>query len=186
MTNWTDIENYEGLYMISENGEIKSYDRIVKSKNNSSAIKKGKILKGFIDKYGYKQIALSKNGKTKTYQVHRLVANTFIPNPSNLPCVNHKDEDKTNNCVDNLEWCDVKYNINYGKRNKLVSKKMLNNKFKSKPVIQIDLEGNIINEFPSIHEANRQTKIDMTTICRSCKNRIKIVNKLYKFEYKNE
>ena len=73
-----------------------------------------KILKQGIGTHGYKIINLYKDHSSKTYTVHRLVAQAFIPNPNNLPCINHKDEDKTNNAVWNLEWCSYSYNINYG------------------------------------------------------------------------
>lgn len=100
---WKDIENYEGLYQVNELGEIKS--------------RKGIILKPQLHKDGYFQVALYKDGIRKIFYVHRLVAKAFIPNPDNLPEVNHKDENKSNNTVDNLEWCSRIYNCNYGSRN---------------------------------------------------------------------
>lgn len=83
-----------------------------------------KILTPQLSKWGYYRINLNKNRKNKIYSVHRLVAEAFIHNPTYLPCVNHKDEDKTNNCVDNLEWCTYKYNGNYGTRSKRISEKL--------------------------------------------------------------
>ena len=109
---WRPIEGYEGLYEVSNTGLIRSLDRFVGNRNRI----KGKILSINIKKGGYCSVVLSKYGKMKGYQVHRLVAQAFIPNPDNLPQVNHIDEDKSNNCVDNLEWCTAKYNINYGTR----------------------------------------------------------------------
>ena len=108
---WKDIQGYEGQYMVSNLGRVKSF------KKNSN----GNILKISDDGNGYKQISLYKNGKSKTWKIHRLVAIAFIPNPNDLPQVNHKDEDPSNNCVDNLEWCDGKYNSNYGNHNKKLS-----------------------------------------------------------------
>ena len=104
---WKDIKGYEGKYQISSHGRVRSL------KNS-----KERILKPHKDTSGYKQVDLLKDGKRKTCSVHRLVANHFIPNPNNLPQVNHKDENKLNNNIENLEWCTQKYNCNYGTRNK--------------------------------------------------------------------
>ena len=101
---WKDIENYENVYQISNIGRVR---RIYKNGNT-------KILKQDITKRGYCRISLSKNQKHKHYQIHRLVAKAFIPNPNNYPIVNHKDENPMNNNVDNLEWCTYSYNTLYG------------------------------------------------------------------------
>ena len=105
-----DIKDYEGLYAITRDGRVWSY----KSK---------KFLKHGLVK-GYHRVCLCKEGKCKNFRVHRLVAQTFIPNPEGLPEVNHKDEDKSNNNVNNLEWCSYEYNINYGTRNERAAKKL--------------------------------------------------------------
>ena len=120
---WRDIKGYEGKYKISNLGRVKS---LKDSKGNY----REKILK-HRNNCGYLYVDLYKNSRGKTYQVHRLVAEAFIPNPNNLPCVNHKDENPSNNCVENLEWCTTKYNANYGTRNKRVSEKM-KGKYKDK------------------------------------------------------
>ena len=113
---WKDIKGYKGFYMISSYGRIKSLKRI---DNNNHFIRERILKQG--DNNGYKHVSLSKNGKTKIFKVHRLVAEAFIPNPNNLPQVNHKDENHSNNCVSNLEYCDALYNDNYGTRNKRIS-----------------------------------------------------------------
>lgn len=135
---WKDIEGYEGLYQISNLGRIKSYDRYTNSslKNNNIICRKGKILKQSDDGSGYLQIVLNKNGKRKSFKVHRLVAETFIDKSNfkhmsnenikeidiNKLEVNHINEfDKKNNSVANLEWCTKLYNCNYGTRNQRVN-----------------------------------------------------------------
>jgi hypothetical protein len=100
---WKDCKGYEGKYQVSSMGRVWS-------------IKRQSVLKGSADKDGYIRVQLTaKNGKTKTEKVHRLVAIAFLDNPDNLPQVNHKDENKQNNCITNLEWCDCSYNIIYSK-----------------------------------------------------------------------
>ncbi|MBP3619849.1 MAG: HNH endonuclease [Clostridia bacterium] len=113
---WKEIRNYEGLYMISSYGKVKSLG------NNKT--KKEKILKPQKNKNGYLKVCLYSNGKMKQLYVHRLVAEAFIPNPNNLTQLNHKSEIKTQNNVDNLEWCTYEYNNNYGTRNKRMSQSL--------------------------------------------------------------
>ena len=120
---WRDIKDYEGLYMISSYGRVKSLGRWVNYKNKGKKWQEGKILKPLVKKGGYLHVGLWKNGKLKFFTVHRLVAQAFIPNPNNLPQVNHKDENKENNFVKNLEYCDAKYNSNYGTRTKRIAEK---------------------------------------------------------------
>lgn len=98
---WRPVVGYEDLYKVSNKGRVKG-------------LKSGKILKSALNKKGYPMVALSRNGKLLPQRVHRLVAQAFIPNPNDFPIVNHKDENKQNNCVENLEWCDNQYNCNYG------------------------------------------------------------------------
>ena len=98
-----DIIGYEGQYAVTEDGKVWSY-------------KTKRFLVTSVHRNGYIKVSLWKNNKQKTYFMHRLVAEAFIPNPDNLPQVNHKDENKTNNCVSNLEWCTHKYNNNYGSK----------------------------------------------------------------------
>lgn len=107
---WRQIPGYEGLYEVSSYGRVRSLDRYVKSSYGAYRLHKGKVLSSGIRPDGYLIVCLQE----RMFRVHRLVAEVFIPNPDNLPQVNHKDEDKTNNNVDNLEWCDAKYNNNYG------------------------------------------------------------------------
>ena len=116
---WRPIEGYEGLYEVSNLGRVRSLDRFY------YRLHKGKVLSPTKDRYGYLTVTLNCNGKSKTIKIHRLVAQAFLPNPDNLPQVNHKDEDKTNNNVDNLEWCTAKYNVNFGTRQERYRNTML-------------------------------------------------------------
>lgn len=158
---WVDIRGYGGLYQISNWGRVKSL--------NYNRTGKERLLKNSIDKYGYFCITLYKNGKKKKFLIHRLVAETFIPNTNNLPQVNHINEDKTDNRVENLEYCDCKYNCNYGTRNQRRAKTQ------SKAVLQYSLDGTLIQEFPSTKEVERQLGFSHGNISRCCNGKHKQV-----------
>ena len=114
---WRPVVGYEGLYEVSSYGRVRSLDRYVEYSNGRICLHKGKVLSPVKSNLGYLLVSLYLNKNMKIITVHKLVAQAFIENPDNLPEINHKDEDKTNNSVDNLEWCTRKYNINYGSRN---------------------------------------------------------------------
>ena len=163
-TIWKPVKDYEGFYEVSNTGRVRS----VKRKINVSNKRVGDFLTSYggidlktQDSHGYRRVELNKDGKPKKFMVHRLVAMAFIDNPNNLPQVNHKDEDKTNNCVSNLEWCDVKYNSCYGTRLEKLSKK------NGKEVIQMK-DGKEIKRFHAIAEAERITGISHSIIWRVC------------------
>ena len=121
------VKGYEGYYEVDQFGRVFGLERIIKVNDNGRNYEKpiaGKQLKQSMHTKGYKTVSLTKDGKTKTLFVHRLVAEAFIPNVYNLPMVNHKDEDKTNNFVENLEWCTNDYNINYGTARRRQAKKI--------------------------------------------------------------
>ena len=159
---WKDIKDYEGHYQVSNLGRAKSLDRYIKGKGHSLQFKKGRILKPMKDSNGYLKVRLCNGEKSKTFNLHRLVAEVFIPNPNNYKEVNHKDENKSNNIVSNLEWCDRKYNINYGTRTEKCSK----------PVLQYDLNGNLIKEWKSINECGRNG-FNQGDICKCCNGKLK-------------
>lgn len=145
---WKPIEGYDGRYEISTLGRIKSYVQDTKN---------GKIKIGNVGKKGYLSYLLyDSNGNKKWYKMHRLVAEAFIDNPDNLPQVNHKDEDKQNNCVDNLEWCTNKYNSTYGTKLDRVAQANRCCPTTSKKVYSVDEDGNI-EYFDSIGDAGRRT-----------------------------
>lgn len=160
--NWRDIEGYVGLYKVSNLGNVMSFKG-----------KKPKLLKPFNNGKGYLQVCLRNNNKSKNFQIHRLVAQAFLQNPNNCPVINHKDENPLNNNVNNLEFCTQKYNLNYGTRNERVSKALTNRKDLSKTILQFDKNGNFINEYPSVREAERKTGIYNENICSVCKGRYK-------------
>ena len=105
---WKDIKGYEGIYQVDENGNVKSCER-----NTSGKHIKEKIIKGGNYSNDYRFVCLRKDGKNSNKSIHRLVANAFIPNPNNYPYVNHKDGNKSNNNVTNLEWCTAKQNLQH-------------------------------------------------------------------------
>ena len=125
MEEWRSIPGYEGLYEVSSYGRVKSLEKY-RYNNGRKQLLKERILKPHNTK-GYFMICLYKNKTYKSYQIHRLVAQVFIPNPDNLPEVNHRDENPGNNNVENLEWCDHKYNMNYNDVLKRRSQRMKEN-----------------------------------------------------------
>ena len=161
-----EINDFEGYY-ISNLGRVKSCKR-----------KTEKFIAVKDDTHGYLIVKLWKDNKQYSKKIHRLVAEAFISNPENLRDVNHKDENKHNNCVENLEWISHKDNINYGTRNERA------NKTKSKAIIQLDLNGNVINEFISSYDAERQLDISESNINQCCNGKRKTAGG-YKWQFKS-
>lgn len=149
------VKGYEDKYLISNTGKVKSINF-----NNTNECKYLKLR----NEKGYLYVELYKNSKKNKKYVHKLVAEAFIPNPNNLPQINHKDENKENNNTNNLEWCTAYYNSNYGNRNLKVSMNHIRRK-----VIQYSIDGNKINCFNSIQEASLKTKTCYSSIIRCCK-----------------
>ena len=117
MEIWKDIKGYEGSYMVSNYGRVKSLEKNIESHNHTrTQYRPEKILKQYKNKWGYMRVYLTQNSIKKMYAVHRLVASAFIDNPNNKPCVNHIDNDRSNNHLDNLEWCTYKENNNWAKK----------------------------------------------------------------------
>lgn len=168
MEIWKDIKDYEGLYQVSNYGRVRSLNY-----RNTGRVE---VLKSIEEQQGYLQIHLVKNKKRATFKIHRLVAETFIQNPERKPQVNHKDEDKTNNRVENLEWCCCNYNINYGTRTNRATEKL------SKIVLQLTTEGEILKEWPSAAEAGRNG-FNQGNIVSCCNGKLKTY-KGYIWKYK--
>lgn len=166
---WKTIKDYPN-YQVSNLGRVKSLN-----------YGKEKILKNNKDKDSYFQIALSKEGKVKVFKVHRLVASAFLPNPDNLPQVNHKDENKTNNCVDNLEWCTGRYNNNYGTHNERMAKA------KSLSILQFTKQGEFVKKWSSAMQVERELKFYQGNISKCCKGKYKSVyGFIWRYEEINE
>ena len=153
---WKDIDGFVGKYQISNMGRVRSLHW-----------NKEIILKGGISKFGYRRVVLTNNNYRKYYAIHRLVALAFIPNPENKPEVNHKDENKLNNRVDNLEWVTCKENIQWG--TSLEKRAFSQRKTQAtKAVYQFDKSLNLINVFPSRNEAARVLGIQKSGIGHAC------------------
>lgn len=192
---WKDIPGYEGYYQVSNLGRVKSLPRgkqwpYRQTHNNIRKIKK--------TNRGYFSVNLCTNNEAKWFMVHRLVAMAFIPNPNNLPCVNHKDENKTNNRVENLEWCTYKYNANYGtgidrqKKSRAANpnneniRRIIGEK-NSKAVRAYTPNGTLVGEYKSLKEASKALNVHISSIVRHCNGRVgNNINRpirKYRFEY---
>lgn len=169
---WKDIPHYEGRYLVSNQGRV--FSLLTK-----------RYMKLKISTYGYFEVQLQGEFKKRKWEkVHRLVAMAFIPNPDNLPQVNHKNEVRVDNRVENLEWCDSRYNSNYGNRNTNISKSLTNNPKISYPIEQIK-DGKVIATYPSLNEASRITNISVGNICSVCKGNRKSAGG-FEWKYKME
>lgn len=161
---WKDVKDYEELYQVSNLGRVKR-------------VTTGRILKGGKDKYGYLIVNLYKNSVGSIKTIHRLVAEAFIPNPENKPQVNHVDENKTNNSLDNLEWMTAKENTNHGTRNERSGKSQ------SIPIIATNLKTGESMEFYGSNECARQLGLHQASITKVLKGRLKQTGG-YTFKYK--
>ena len=179
---------YEGLYKVSNLGRILSL--------NYRNTGKAELMKPFDNGRGYLQVKLRKNGESKTCLVHRLVAETFLPNPENKPCINHKIEGKKGKKINmvffnedgsinkektTIEWATYEENNNYETRNERIGKTSINGK-QSKKVLQLSLSGDLIREYPSIMECERNG-FDKGAVCLCCQGKRK-THKGFKFMYK--
>lgn len=160
MEQWKAIAGFEGLYEVSDQGNVRSLNF-----NHTGGVR---IMKPVKHNDGYLHVGLHKDGIHKHMLVHRLVAQAFIPNPRALDTVNHKDENKTNNSASNLEWMSVEDNNNYGTRNRRAAEANINHPKMSKPVQMFDKQGNLLATFPSTMEAERVTGIWNGSIVKCC------------------
>lgn len=172
---WRDVVGYEDTHQVSNLGRVRVKERVINTSTGKRKYK-SKLLNIQTSVGGYKFVILIVNNNRKTAYIHRLIAEAFIPNPDNLPCVNHKDEDKSNNIVDNLEWCTVAYNNTYGTRLEKVSKTS------SKAIIQYSLDDKFIRIWDSAHEVARVLGYNQGNICNCCNNKLKTAHK-FKWRY---
>lgn len=168
---WKPVVGYEGLYEVSSFGRVRSLDKMSADGRRI----KGKILKGKIDKGGYLLVTLCKDKKQTTYKVHRLVAEHFIPNPQNKPCIDHINTVRTDNRVENVRWATYKENGN-NPLTKIKQSRILKGKYgkehpASKPIIQYDKDGNFIKEWDSIIEAARELGVNGSSITLVCQEK---------------
>ena len=166
---WKDIPGFDGAYQVSTFGRVKSVDRIYhkqyKDGHDGTTHHKGRILKQRLNNRGYWIVSIVYKCKSMIFLVHRLVAITFIPNPNNLPQVNHKDENPKNSHVDNLEWCDHLYNIRYGtgiERNLLPRRKLIE---------QLTMDGEHIAYHLGVRELCLKTGMNKRSIQRCLHNK---------------
>ena len=188
MEVWKEIDGYNQRYEVSNYGRVRSKDMVVNGRLQNCHKIKGRILKPYTDKEGYKGVVLCINQKRKTFRLHRLVAAAFIPNPDNKPCVDHIDGDRTNNHADNLRWVTCLENNN----NPITKKRLSENNARnmqgkegvlhpnSKPVKMMK-NGICLKTYQSIHLAKKDGFND-TLIIRCCKGRMK-KHKGYNWEY---
>ena len=160
---WKDVVDYEGYYKVSTLGRVKSLERRVKCSNYYDKIVYGGILKIFKNHRGYICVALSRDSKMENFLVHRLVLMAFIPNPSNKLQVNHKNSIKTDNMVENLEWCTQSENMKHAYANGTKKKTY-------KAVIQYSLNMEFISEYISITQAHQITGLRHSGISNACNN----------------
>ena len=161
---WKDIDSYEGLYQVSNQGNVKSFHF---NKGDTS-----RLLKNRLVNEGYCQVVLYNKGKKKAFYAHVLVANAFILNTNNLPEVNHIDGDKTNNCVENLEWVTSKQNSIHAVKTGLRDVPKGSQHYKSKKVYQYDRDGNLIKVWDSMNEITRILGYHHSNIYKCCRHHI--------------
>lgn len=163
---WKPIQGFENAYLVSNFGNIFS-------------LRRNKVLRVRKSTRGYGQVNLSSRGRMTTHRVHRLVATHFIPNPLSLPEINHINENKLDNRVENLEWCDRSHNVNYGDRTSKQKRKV------SIPVVQFSPSGTLIAVFPSCIQAARELKISSSGISECCRGKRKTLGG-YVWKYERE
>lgn len=167
-THWSPVPGYDGLYEIADNGAVR----------NSRT---GRVLRPKIERNGYVRVHLSKDGRSKSLLLHRIVATVFVPNPCGFSTVNHIDENKANNAATNLEWANMSYQNTYGRA------AVARNKAKERPVWQLSMSGEPIRRWDSIKEAAKFLGVNPSTVVCVCKGKRRYKSTGgYKFKYSEE
>lgn len=180
---WKDVVGYEGLYQVSNLGRVKS----IKTWNGYEHLDEEKIMKPYKTKRGYESIGFTKNSKTKTHRLHRVVANAFIPNLENKPVINHKNGIKDDNRVENLEWCTSSENTIHAMKTGLITIKKGKDDARAISVNQYNLNGNFIKKWDCIKEIKRELGYDSKAIISCCKHKEHYNTAYgYKWEYADE
>lgn len=182
-TEWRDVKGFEGAYKVSDKGIIIALHKITNGRK-LRMITPFRKLKTFINFNGYYTVKFCMNSISETRPVHRVIAEAFIPNPQNLPIINHKDENKLNNAIENLEWCTIGYNTSYGTAPLRRKLKVINGKC-SKQICQYDLQSNFLKEYPSIAEIHRLGFKSTGLIIQCCKG-LRESYKGFKWKYKSD
>ena len=166
MEIWKDIKGYEGKYQVSNKGRIKSLSRAIPHLGGFRVIPERIMVQHVSSTTGYYMVHLCKDKKYEWMLTHRIVAMTFIPNPNNLPFVNHKDEIKTNNEVSNLEWCTPAYNLDYSNVRQKQRDAI------SKEIEQYDFDGRFIKRYKNCYEAGRILNVSPSSLRLCCIGKI--------------
>lgn len=173
---WKDIPGYEGLYQVSNLGRVKSLNTIINCKGANGIdthLRKGRVLKQCLDSKGYYFVGLSKNSIVKFKRIHKLMMDVFVPNVNKLPCINHKDGNKLNNTLDNLEWCTYSWNTKEAFRlglNKSATKGKYGKDISyCKPIMQFSKDGTLIKEWASATEVKHELGYQDNNIRAVCR-----------------
>lgn len=169
---WKPVSGYEGIYEVSNLGRVRSIEHKARHRSRSGrefqVTYKGRIRKQVCNENGYMIVMVKKNSKNRALKVHRLVAKAFIPNPDNLPFINHRDENPGNNRAENLEWCTHVYNVRYGTAIMRIRDTQLQ---RANAVLQLDTSGNVIGKFLSLERAADAMGCSTQLIKRVCDNK---------------
>ena len=183
MEIWKPISGYEGFYEVSNLGRIRSLERIVECSDGRKRKIKDRTLKGSSYSGGYSGVTLHKDGCAKFVNIHRIVAEAFVPNPLEKEEVNHKDENPSNNHASNLEWVTHKENINYSTRTERARKAIV--EAQGRAVRQLSIDGELVAEYESLSAAGNATGTHVSNITKCAKGEYKTAGG-YIWKYKNE
>ena len=183
MEIWKPISGYEGFYEVSNLGRIRSLERIVECSDGRKRKIKDRTLKGSSYSGGYSGVTLHKDGCAKFVNIHRIVAEAFVPNPLEKEEVNHKDENPSNNHASNLEWVTHKENLNFGTRTERARKAIV--EAQGRAVRQLSIDGELVAEYESLSAAGNATGTHVANITKCAKGVYKTAGG-YIWKYKNE